>query len=312
MKKIGKHDESSNSSSFSYLPDEIVLQILSRLVDLKTLCHCKLFSIHFNHIVQQVNAISFTIIRVDHASINSNSSGAPSERDPSVNLFKCEPFMSVMKSLQTFSLLKSLCIEIPSFHESADNGFLFKWKLFDNSSDSFLFLSPNLVCDMKENVQDEEEKEEDVEVSKMKLRIAGGCVVDALFIRYKMLQYMKCFPLLENVTITDAGKRGRVSLCGGNIADRENYLRSVLKIIDLWISDNNCNWLRRCYVPLLKLPVSGYMMKGVTLALFEMNDFLDDDSFTNINLKDFEDKEEAVYSEVVMEIFKKNKEWIFG
>nr|GEX06707.1 hypothetical protein [Tanacetum cinerariifolium] len=281
MKKIGKPDESGDSSSFSYLPDEIVLQILSRLVDLKTLCHCKLVSIRFNRIVQQVNAISFTIISVDHASINSNPSGAPSERDPSVNLFKCEPFVSVMKSADIYF-------------------------------DSFLFLSPNSVCDTKENVQDEEEQEEDVEVSKMKLRIAGGCVVDALFIRYKMLQYMKCFPLLENVTITDAGKRGRVSLCGGTIADRENYLSSVLKIIDLWISDNNCNWLRRCYVPLLKLPVSGYMMKGVTLALSEMNDFPDDDSFTNINLNDFEDKEEAVYSEAVMEIFKKNRERIFG
>ncbi|GJS09672.1 hypothetical protein Tco_0366468 [Tanacetum coccineum] len=43
----------------------------------------------------------------------------------------------------------------------------------------------------------------------------------------------------------------------------------------------------------------------------KMNDFPDDDSFTNINLNDFEDKEEAAYSEAVMEIFKKNIERIF-
>ncbi|GKC02096.1 hypothetical protein Tco_0993706 [Tanacetum coccineum] len=192
-----------------------------------------------------------------------------------------------MKSLKTFSALKSLCIEIPSFHKSAYNCFLFKWRLLSNTTDSFLFLSPNSVCDTKENVQDEEEEEEEYLLSEMKLLIAMDCLVNALSIRYKMLDYIKCFPLLENVTITDAGERGRVSLSGGNIADREKCLSSINKIIDL------------------------YMMKGVTLALSEMNDF-SDDSFTNINLNDFEDKEAAAYSEAVMEIFKKNRERIFG
>nr|GEW97770.1 hypothetical protein [Tanacetum cinerariifolium] len=318
MKKIGKPDEFGDSSSFSYLPDEIVLQILSRLIDLKTLCRCKLVSIRFNHIVQQVDAISSTIISVDHPSFNSNSSGAPGEHDDLLYLFKSESFhsfVSVMKSLQTFRALKSLCIKIPSFHKSAYNCFLFKWKLLSNTTDSFLFLSPNLVCDTKENVQDEEEEEEEYLLSEMKLLIAMDCLVNALSIRYKMLDYIKCFPLLENVTITDAGERGRVSLSGGNIADRGKCLSSINKIIDLWASDiinNSCNRLRQCYVPLLKLPVSGYIMKGVTLALSEMNDFPDDDSFTNINLNDFEDKEEAAYSEAVMEIFKKNREQIFG
>ncbi|PWA34864.1 F-box domain, Leucine-rich repeat domain, L domain-like protein [Artemisia annua] len=255
MKKIGKPDESGDSSSFSCLPDDILLEILSRLIDLKTLCRCKLVSIHFNHIVQQVNAISFT--GVNHSSSDSNSSGAPSERDRPDNFFKCESFVSVMKSLQTFSGLKSLCIEIPSFHKASDDRFLIKWKFeFRNRTDSFLFLSPN-----------------------------------------------SCFPLLENVTITDTSKRGTVSLCGGKIVDLGKCLR---------LEQYSCNKLHRCYVPLLKLPVSGYMMKGVTLALFEMNDLVDDDSFTNINLNDFEDKEEAAYNEAMMEIFKKNRQRIFG
>ncbi|GKB63805.1 F-box domain containing protein, partial [Tanacetum coccineum] len=178
MKKIGKPDEFGDSSSFSYLLDEIVLQILSRLIDLKTLCRCKLVSIRFNHIVQQVDAISSTIISVDHPSFNSNSLGAPGEHDDLLYLFKCESFhsfVSVMKSLKTFSALKSLCIEIPSFHKSAYNCFLFKWKLLSNTTDSFLFLSPNSVCDTKENVQDEEEEEEEYLLSEMKLLIAMDC-----------------------------------------------------------------------------------------------------------------------------------------
>ncbi|GJY95561.1 hypothetical protein Tco_0511922 [Tanacetum coccineum] len=67
--------------------------------------------------------------------------------------------------------------------------------------------------------------------------------------------------------------------------------------------------ISECYVPLLKLPVSGYFMKGVTIIRFRKNDLLDDDidSFMKIDLNDFEDKEEVAYSEVVIEIVKKHR-----
>ncbi|PWA76141.1 F-box domain, Leucine-rich repeat domain, L domain-like protein [Artemisia annua] len=266
MKKIDKPDESADSSSFSCLPDDILIQILSILIDLKTLCRCKLVSIRFNHTVQQVNAISVTITSVDRPSFDSNSSGAPSERARPVNLlFKFESFVSVMKSLHTFSGLKSLCIEIPPFHKASDNRFLFKWKFeFRNRTASLLFLSPNSICDTKEN----------------------------------------CFPLLENVTITATGKRGRLSLCG------EDFVPKTIGQTQKSIPNNKrLHW---CYIPLLKLPVSGYMMKGVFLAQVEVSALPFDDSYVNMNFNDFEDKEEAAYSEAVMEIFKKNKGWIEG
>lgn len=300
MKKIDKPDEFADLSSFSCLPDDILLQIFNRLIDLKTLCRCKLVSIRFNHIVQQVNAISVTI------PFDSNSSGDPSERDRPLYLFKCE----------TFSAFKSLCIEMPPIHRAEYNDFLFKWKLFGNKADSFLFLSPNSVCDTKENVQDEvEQEEENVKLSKKKCLIAENCLVGALSIRFTISSYMTWFPLLENVTITDTSKRGKVSLCGEIFPNHKNCLRSLTKFAEMCNSDvenGSFNRVRRCYVPLLKLPVSGYMMKGVTLALFETNDLPGDDCFTNINLNDFEDKEEAAYTEAMMEIFKKNRERIFA
>ncbi|GKA57947.1 hypothetical protein Tco_0757135, partial [Tanacetum coccineum] len=57
-------------------------------------------------------------------------------------------------------------------------------------------------------------------------------------------------------------------------------------------------------VPLLKLPVTGDMVKGVYL---EKCDFVNDDSSMNMNLNDFKDKEDVAFSEAVMEIFKKNR-----
>ncbi|PWA88399.1 F-box domain, Leucine-rich repeat domain, L domain-like protein [Artemisia annua] len=259
MKKVDKPDESVDSSSFSYLPDDILLQILSRLIYLKTLFRCKLVSNRFNNTVQQVNTISVTITSIDHPSIDSNSSGTPWKPDRPVDLLlKCKSFVSVKKSLQTFSALESLTIEIPPIHRAKYNDFLFKWKAeCGKTTASLLFLSPDSICDTKEN----------------------------------------CFPLLKNVTITDTGKRGRLSLCGEEIVPE---------------SSGNNKRSRWCYIPLLKLPVSGYIMKGVLLAQFEMSSLPFDDSFADMNLNGFEDKEEAAYSEAVMEIFKKNRGWKEG
>lgn len=45
------------SSSFSDLPDEIVLQVINKLIDLKTLCHCKLVSTCFHLIILQIDTM---------------------------------------------------------------------------------------------------------------------------------------------------------------------------------------------------------------------------------------------------------------
>ncbi|GKB93702.1 hypothetical protein Tco_0979839, partial [Tanacetum coccineum] len=110
--------------------------------------------------------------------------------------------------------------------------------------------------------------------------------------------------MLENVTITEFGSWGRLSLCGDKIAEVWSYLHSNSETVEQRIGSLLNNMRKRwCYVPLLKLPVTGDMMKGVYL---EKCDFVNDDSSMNMNLNDFKDKEDAAYSEAVMEIFKKN------
>nr|KAJ0215591.1 hypothetical protein LSAT_V11C300146950 [Lactuca sativa] len=58
LEKSGEGD-ANDSSPISRLPDEIILLILNRLIDLKTLCFCYLVSKRFFSIVLQVDAISF-------------------------------------------------------------------------------------------------------------------------------------------------------------------------------------------------------------------------------------------------------------
>ncbi|PWA66097.1 F-box domain, Leucine-rich repeat domain, L domain-like protein [Artemisia annua] len=165
-----------------------------------------------------------------------------------------------------------------------------------------------------ENVQDEEE--DDLVLATQKRIIAIRCVVNALFRRKILLATIDTFPLLEKISITDSGKRGRVSHTGEKVVELRNGLSSHPETLNKVHSR-----LSRCYVPLLELPVSGYVMKGVTLILLERtnlgNDKNDssmksDDHYDNFmsNYDDdsvFEDNEEAAYSEAVMEIFKKHR-----
>lgn len=66
--------------------------------------------------------------------------------------------------------------------------------------------------------------------------------------------------------------------------------------------------INQCLVPLLVLPVSGYVMKNVSLCLFERTHIPNegDYSFVTSHLDD-DDKLEAAYSEAMMEILKYHK-----
>ncbi|GJU90895.1 F-box domain containing protein [Tanacetum coccineum] len=341
-------DESGDCSSFSHLPDEIVLQILSKLFDFKTLCVCKLVSPRFNQIVNQVDTISYNVLPVDRSRFDSNTSDPtlPKSRfwslinhivlkpihlifstlftpirlpvspsltsvDP-VSFYQSESFLSAIKSLHRFTRLKSLRVEVPSSLKDVDNRCLFKWKMsFVNRIDSYVFLSPNSIFDTKGvyangNVHDDEERE-DMVLSRKKWDIGMDCFQDAVLRRWMLMDYISNFPLLEDVSVDDTNKRGRISVSGvRKIAELRKWLNSL--------SETTLNRIDRPrasvgYVPFLELPVSGYVMRGVFLLLVERDDLPDDnfDRFLDLNLKDSEDKKESAYNEAIMEIFKKHR-----
>ena len=110
-------------------------------------------------------------------------------------------------------------------------------------------------------------------------------------------------PFLEKVSFTDSGKRGKVSINGKNFAEARNELYSGEKVR----LENEGAKMTNCYFPLLKLPVSGYVMKGVTLFLMEREDVPHDNDWllkTTDDLDNFEDEEEAAYSEAMKLILK--------
>lgn len=300
MKKIKKPHAEDDTTAFDDLPDEIVFQILSKLSDLKTLCICELVSKRFYRTVLQLEAISFTSVTYPLVD--------PPDRKLKVSISATllRSFESAMLSLKKFTRVKSVCIQLSSPY---DNPLLFKWKIkFGNKLDSLLFLSPNSIfhnqyLHVKENSQEED--------MKMKDNIATQCWMDAMMSHGMLMCCIDNIPLLESISITDSGKRRMISYSGENFTQIRSCLTPPYEPIEQRLT-NIGNWLRKvgqCYVPVLKLPKSGYIMKGVTLILRERIHLPDDMSLlsTHILDDDFEDEEEGAYNEAMKEMLKELK-----
>lgn len=232
---------------------------------------------------------------------------------------ECKYFQSAITSMRKFRLAKSLCIQLPSpRHEVGvdHNSLLFKWKVkFSNKVDSIVFLSPNSVCDMKGlNNGQKDEGDEEVLSSLKKLEIAYDCWFYALVMFRMLLCCILDFPLLEKVLITDSGKRGKVSVGGSKIGEVRKWLHSPSELYKQMLIQNFeiPDRVSAGYIPLLNLPVSGYVMKGVNLVIIERDGFDIPDGYDRFMKSDdmdddFQhDKEEAAYAEAVMEIFEKH------
>lgn len=317
MKKIKKSHATDDDDAFCLfhgLPDDIVIEVLNKVFDLKTLCICKVVSKCFYRNVLQVEVISITSIThrkkrfwslINSAVVKPVNllrhkvfvSNEPSV-DPVTVLFK---FDSIIPSFNEFQMVKSLCVQLP-LKMVVDDTYLFKWKfIFPDTIGSFIFLSPNSIQHTKGLSH---ANEYDQQVAEKKLSIAMDCLMDAAKMHTRLLTLIQNFPLLENVSITDLDKRGMLSVSGGRIANVRNWLINS--------SDDDalsCKYksLIHCYIPSLELPVSGYKMNGVTLIVLERDD-LPDGSYSFMK-SDFEqDKEEVAYIEAMTEILNKHRD----
>ncbi|XP_023741060.1 F-box protein At5g46170 isoform X1 [Lactuca sativa] len=314
--KKSRDGDADDSSSINRLPDEIILQIINKIIDFKSLCVCYLVSRRFSSIVLQVDAISFTApcIYLNIPDKNAVSDISPSGSfPPLISSFYGESFLSANRFFRNFKGVKSLCIELPSSsHRAIGNRFVFKWKVkFSNRVESFIFLSQDSVCDkdgfyLNGNGEEEEEDNELFSDSfKQKRQVSFECLMDVLAWHLMLLYLVNDLPMLEEVSITDSGRRGRLSLSGKKLNEVKEWVHSAseTELDRVEIPD----MVSKCYIPVLKLPVSGYVMRGVFITIMEVKDLQGENNGLMNNEDGFEDKEEAAYTEAVMEILKNHK-----
>ncbi|CAI9277542.1 unnamed protein product [Lactuca saligna] len=146
---------------------------------------------------------------------------------------------------------------------------------------------------------------------RQKVHIAFQCLKDVI-LRHRMLLYIiKDLPMLEEASITDSGRRGRLSLSGEKLAEvKKGWVSSAMETVKSEMNRIEVPAsVSQCHIPVLDMPISGYVMKGVTLVVMEMNGLHDEkDSLMNSEDDGSEDKEEAAYTEAVMEILEKHKD----
>ncbi|PWA53207.1 F-box domain, Leucine-rich repeat domain, L domain-like protein [Artemisia annua] len=308
MNEIEKSPETNNPTSLNHLRDELILQILTRITDLKTLFICHVVSKRISSITLHIHTISFTAANVTISNNPNNFSHSllntlilkplhfirravlppPKPLPPIISLFYDHSFRSAFLFLTKFRFLKTLLVELPySRHKGVDDSSLYKWKVgFDNKIDSLIFVLPNFVSYNYSNNMNElcESTWFMNDAFRKKVHIPFQCLKDVI-VRHRMLLYfIKEFPLLERVAISDSVRCGRLSLSGGRVP----------------VS------VSTCYVDVLDLARSGCVMRDVTFVVMEMSE--DIGSVTgDYEFKD-EDEEEGVYSEAVIEILENHKD----
>ncbi|CAI9277523.1 unnamed protein product [Lactuca saligna] len=312
LEQSGEGD-ANDSSPISRLPDEIILLILNKLIDLKTLCFCYLVSKRFSSIVLQVDAISFASpVLNPHISDNNTISDCRSFLRMISSLYG-ESFLSAYRFLIKFKGVKSLCIELLAPGHSGVDSRLFKWKLqFTKKIESFIFVWPNSVCDkdgfcLNGNGDEEESLELISGLCKTKHIISFQCLQDIMAWHVMLLYLVNDLPMLEEVSISDSGRRGRLSLSGKKLSEVKDWVHSASETVLNGV--NVPTIMQNCYIHVLKLPVSGYVMKGIYFCVIEMKDIegTGNEFLMSSENGGFEDKEEAAYTEAMMEILKKYK-----
>nr|XP_043613634.1 F-box protein At4g18380-like [Erigeron canadensis] len=239
-----------SGSPFSQLPDDIVVQIYNKIMDLKTLCYCQLISKHLGSMVFQADTISFNVpLPVDYENMNTcndiklefdlfclpdqeESSASDLDSDPAPVLGS-DSFASAIKFIKRFMKLKSMCF--PSYVNVVPDGVsLFKWKIeLGTRVDSLVIQALNTdgVLDTEEEGSYEERKdtdedEEEKDNKSNKYYKTCCCLMDVVDRLKKLLGCTVEFPLLEEIFIMDSNERGFGTLSGGEIVELRKLLYS--------------------------------------------------------------------------------------
>lgn len=244
-----KFDEMSSKDLFPQLTDDLLILILSMLnCDVKFLCNCMLVLKRFALLIRLISSVSLSIPK-------------PQDMSP-LEIFRAQ-VIYMSKALRSFRSIRFLHLE---FIEEGYREINLQWKAVFESN----------ACTCACLVFDS--------ISKLS---SAGAHVSATFTaadRQRMIAAMRGLifwrimypnmwrnvlavlqPMVESVVITDSERQGMV--CFGNSELRD--ARTCRYISDVWNNrfEKGRTSLKLFEVPELRLPKSGFVMKGVFLAI---------------------------------------------
>ncbi|XP_058199167.1 F-box protein At1g30200-like [Rhododendron vialii] len=304
-KKKKKKKQGTNSKNtenqFQCLPDDIVLNIFDELSDIKWLCRCFVVSKRFSYLIPRVQTVS-----VKRISFNKGLLG----KDPP-KLWPPFPLnVPGFEFLYVLTRIRSLNLKIDSDF-SRNNDSVFKWAAkFTTKQDSVSFLYAKSLTKMMEKSEAEEgEIVNQISLKRMmrRVKLGGECLKHAVLWLAILSHVVLQHPTLQSITVTDSKNKGvKLCLAGEKLVEFRNafHLDRVISLLGSWTAEN----IRVGYVPIILLPMSRYVMKGVTIIDFKL--YCDGDSEADSAMVDGFAGEQGVFSEAMVQILKNHKDGI--
>lgn len=333
---IGEGQEEEND--FHRLPDDVVLNIFDKLSDVKWLCRCFLVSKRFSSLVPLVQTLSIKTQIWKFLPISpSKSEENPQQGNGLLGKFSkfliktlvVKPFqylydltlspslrlnMSLRLSmygvvfLAKLTQIRSVDIEIPSDFID-DNDSFFKWGTNFTKLDTVTVLCATSLSKMIES-EEEDETENGITQKEIHRRVslAAECLRDVVLWVAILCHVFPSYPMLQSFTITDSKNKGmKFCLAGEKLLKcRDSFnldkFISVVKRVKSWTREN----MKVEYVPVLQLPVAGYVMKGLTIISFRL--FAEDDSEDGTAMVNAFAEEQSIFSEAMVQISENRKD----
>ncbi|XP_073128304.1 F-box protein At4g18380-like [Henckelia pumila] len=319
-KKLMASAFSVEENPFNRLPKELVVSIFDKISDAKCLCICSSVSKSFAALVLQTRVVFVEIPGMFKVCTCHRDPAAARRSRPVLALLRNIPYFlfkpltalwsrlkyrfgwgdgtvllnpGMMNFLKKFSSIDSMTIRfcLGGDHNGTNSRPRFepllRWKY---GSSGFIFVSAkNLVASTDENIGDsgvQTANDLTMEEIMISLLLVGRHLLDAILRVTLIHKLISSVPNIKNVAAGDDIKQGRVVLDEEGIAGlKEKYPLDDKFCLKLWKA------------PVVKMPLSGCIMKDVSLILFRQIECSD----TLVAENSFEEEE---YRELAMILVK--------
>ncbi|KAL6616262.1 hypothetical protein ACP70R_038532 [Stipagrostis hirtigluma subsp. patula] len=297
-------DPALDFDQFDCLPDSLVLLILNKLEDVRSLGRCSAVSKRFNVLVPLVDDVCVKIDRVVAVDGDSDDALNLSSSKPrniishflKLLLFTitkpfhdmCSPdgtgrplfpqlaHHSPVQVLRSFSHVRNLRVELPSGDVGVEEGVLLKWRAeYGSTLQNCVILGGTLVD--RKPIADEHEPSSDDNGTMpesfytnggLKLRVVWtiSCLIAASTRHYLLRSIIKEHPTLRSLVLADADEQGTLCMGTEQLKDfRENQLSASACSNRTQVPA--CN-MKLKYAPYLELP-GGLALQGATLLVIK-------------------------------------------
>ncbi|RZC79070.1 hypothetical protein C5167_003838 [Papaver somniferum] len=297
--KIRIHDADICADQFDKIPDSVLLIILNKIADIRTLGRCAAVSKRLNSLVPLVEDVYVKIDKV--VSIDGDSDETLySQKPPSLFTNFLKLFFTLLKPfhhlnngndgnkfffpqvsrhtshtpdqvLKNFHHIHNLRIELPSGDVGTEDGVVLKWKAEFGSTLQSCVVFGGTQIERKPGT-DQRPFEDNGSIPEsfytnggLKLRVVWtiSSLIAASTRHYLLQPIIKDHPTLKTVVLTDADGQGTLSMGGQQLREfRENPLIASASSRRTQVPASN---MRLRYAPFLELP-EGMGMQGATLV----------------------------------------------